>query len=65
MVIEHFIIFSFCLIGGGWTAYHQGVKRGAEILLDMLEDQKVVRVLEECLSCSGRTPNSPPKMLGR
>lgn len=47
MVVEHFIIFTFCLIGGGWTAYHQGVKRGAEILLDMLEDQKVVKVLED------------------
>jgi hypothetical protein len=47
MVVEHFIIFTFCLIGASWTAYHHGVKIGAEILLDMLEEQKVVRVHED------------------
>ena len=47
MVVEHFIIFAFCLIGAAWTAYHLGVEIGAEILLDMLEDQKVIRVCED------------------
>ena len=47
MVVEHFIIFTFCLICAAWTAYHLGVKVGAEILLDMLEEQKVVRVCED------------------
>ena len=47
MVVEHFIIFTFCLIGAAWSAYHLGVKVGAEILLDMLEEQKVVKVCED------------------
>jgi len=47
MVVEHFIIFAFCLTGATWSAYHLGLKVGAELLLDLLEDQKVVRIAED------------------
>ena len=47
MEIEHFIIYTFCLIGASWSAYHLGLKVGAELLLDLLEDQKVVRIAED------------------
>tara|TARA_R110000764_G_scaffold89201_2_gene170612 strand:+ start:621 stop:806 length:186 start_codon:yes stop_codon:yes gene_type:complete len=47
MVVEHFIIFAFCVAGATYTAYTRGVTKGAETLLDLLEDQKIIKVAED------------------
>ena len=47
MVVEHFIIFAFCVIGATYTGYTRGLTKGAETLLDLLEDQKIIKVAED------------------
>jgi hypothetical protein len=47
MELEAFIIFAVCLAGGIYTSYVEGVKKGSETTLILLEEQKLIKVHED------------------
>ena len=46
MDIATLTILIICVAGATWTGYMQGLKRGSEATLTILEEKKFIRVLE-------------------
>ena len=47
MELATFTIFVFCLAGGMYTSYVEGLKKGSETTLILLEEQKLIKVHED------------------
>jgi len=47
MDITTLAIFTFCIAGATWTGYRQGLRNGSEATLTILEEKKLIRVLED------------------
>ena len=47
MDITTLTILTICVAGASWTGYMQGLKRGSEATLTILEEKKLIRVHED------------------
>ena len=42
-MFELFLVFAVCMAGASWSAYHQGIRKGTETMLEILHEQKIIR----------------------
>ena len=47
MDIATLTILIICVAGAKWTGYMEGLKKGSEATLSILEEKKLIRVLED------------------
>jgi len=45
--MTEYIVFGICLIGCGWSCYHEGVKQGTEATINILHDKKIIAYSEK------------------